>query len=358
MPQYDTLQTLSFRLAPHHSSLPHCAWTLRVPEEWKPILSGLQMQAQTAKGSRERRWAAIPFRSLHKTLRAIVPAVIAIEPGAWKAGERPWLYAATPISTEALLHIIRAWAQVEFASVPSCSEQLRQLRADGLIWKEETVDLAASSVCANGTADPAASTFHLLPDLLARKLSAVGIELGAGLEPLRFRRAPLPTAPKAILSPRGAELISWPPRITRKHFGQAAFSIVLTLSVHTIPFQNFPVIHCDISCRRWAYGHDVRIPAQEDTSVYLLTSVPWLRDLEQSSAFQLAPMRWKRLDEGERTGEGNYKATWSNAEHLAAILERLRPHHPFPDAEAIRAEPEKALNPSASRARPSPSAMA
>ena len=342
--RYNTLQTLAFRLAPKY--LPHSAWALAVPEEWKEALVRLQAQ----RGNRDWGRTTIPSRGLHKALRALVPGLIAIEARAWQAGPRPWLYSTTPVDAEALIPVVHAWAQTEFATAAAPGSVGQILRASDLIWEAEEVDLAAQKLLSNGTAEPGfPSAFHLLPDLLARKLCEASIVFEAGDEPLRFRRAPLPTTPLAALGGRGAELISWPPRRVATRRGEAAFSVVLSLTVQTVPFQAFPVVHCDISIRRWAYAGDTFLPKGEDTSVYLQTSVPWLADAEQRSAFQVAPMRWKHIPEAERTGSRRACAAWSHKDNFAAILERLQPHRLFPDAEAIRAEPQDWLRPNGSQ---------
>lgn len=337
---YKSLQPLSFRVAPELDSLPHQFEVLEIPDEWES--SFRHLQSLLPKRSSE---VQIPYVDLHKALRALVPGLISIDNKAWNKPE-PWLYASTPINTEALFLVVQAWIRTKFPQSPARSTVLGRLRVEDLHWESKTVDLGEKKMALNGTASPLSPhAFHLLPDLLAAKLSAPGVTLEAGVEPLRFLRAPQPSSGVAIGS-KGAELISWPPRMPVENDKISPFSFVITFTVQTVPFQEFPVVHCDISVRRWAYGRSVGLPPKEDTNVFVLTSVPWLSELEHSPAFQIAPMRWKRLPEEERVkGGSSYQAGWSG--DLTALLEQLQSHgsRRFFDAEAIRTHPESFLNP-------------
>ena len=80
------------------------------------------------------------------------------------------------------------------------------------------------------------------------------------------------------------------------------YSVLLTLTLQTIPFQNFPVLHCDIGIRRWA-GPKVYLPKKVETSVYLLDQVPWIEGLAHNQCFQVAPIKWGYIPANQGTGQ-------------------------------------------------------
>jgi hypothetical protein len=331
----DHLKTLAFRIDPQYAILPYVAYTLTIPEHWRSALYDLQKM----RTRRNQEYCTIPHRQLSDLLRALLPDLIFVDSNnkAWKSGEAsPWLYAQEPTDAEALYLIVRAWAQTEFSDVPEPMRNtaLSDLRATDLCWRKQSYDLAAWGTAANGTATPGfPDAFRFLPNLLAAKFSKPGVELQIGNEPLRFRRA--------LLDPgaSGIELISWPPRryITR---GKTwPYSLVLTLTVQTVPFQPYPLIYCNISKRRWA-GPTMKhksLPGG-NTSVYLLTEVPWITDIQSYHSFQVAPIRWKRLLGAEqKPGQPTFQVVWANK--LAQLLDRLRPNHLLPDPQIIMDDP-------------------
>jgi hypothetical protein len=296
----------------------------------------LLLDLQAGGRGREIEKTTVPSRTLSKLCRALIPDLIAIEPYGWSMrSQGPWLYSLEPVNADALLILIRTWVQVAFSHVAASERErvLRELRVEDIVWQPQTVDLAAWKTAPNGTAEPQyPSTFHLLPDLLASRLSRQDVSLEIGTEPLRFRRAPL--AP----GDTGAELISWPPRVYEDRHGKRwPYSVFMTLTVQTVPFRPRPVIHCDVGVRRWA-GPPTGIPGGEDTSVYVLTEVPWIPGLHLSPSFQVAPIRWVADRERDKP-----HLVWGS--YLAPVLNRLRhPEVPLPDPEVLRGSPDAYLN--------------
>lgn len=339
----DNLRTLAFRIAPQTTSLPYPFYTLTIPEHWRSALLSLQK----TRTRRDQEHCTVPHRRLSDLLRALLPDLIFVEANnqAWRLGEAwPWLYAQEPTDTEALYLIVRAWAQMVFSEVSESvrNDALSGLRAADLHWREQSADLAAWGTVANGTAAPAPgfpNAFRLLPNLLAAKFSKAGVELQIGSEPIRFRRA--------LLDPgvSGVELISWPPRQYTASPGKTwPYSLVLTLTVQTVPFQSYPFIYCDISIRRWA-GPAINpksLPSG-NTSVYLLTEVPWITGIRSYHSFQAAPIRWEHVPDTERRpGESPFRVVWAN--QLAQLLDRLRPNRLLLDPQSLMDDPLTSMN--------------
>jgi len=340
MPRPDSLQTLAFRIAPETISLPYPFYMLTVPEHWRSALLGLQ----AARKGRERERSTVPHRRLSELLRALMPDLLFVDSNnqAWRSGEAsPWLFAQEPTNTEALYLIVRAWIQTVFADAPEAmrSNWLSGLQATDLRWQRQSIDLATWGTVANGTAAPdSPNSFRLLPNLLASRFSQDGVELHIGNEPIRFRRA--------LLDPgeSGVELISWPPRQHSWRGKTWPYSLVLTLSVQTVPFQTFPFVYCNLSVRRWAGPalNSKSLPSG-NTSVYLLTEVPWIQGIHSHHSFQVAPVRWMRVPHADRkSDESAFQVVWAN--QLAELLDRLRPSHPLPRPQQLLDNPLAALN--------------
>ncbi|MGB9632562.1 MAG: pPIWI_RE module domain-containing protein [Chloroflexaceae bacterium] len=210
----------------------------------------------------------------------------------------------------------------------------RLLRANDLQWREQTFDIGSWSTSKNNTATPKQDeSFVLLPDLLAAQICRHDVSFDLDTERLQFRRAPLRPGDK------GAELVSWPPRQFLKERQPWYYSVVITLTVQTVPFQPFPVIYCDLGLRRWVSQPVKHLPAGEETSVFLLTSVPWIEGMPLSTSFQAAPIRWERSSTNQSAGA----YVWGS--NLAPILNQLVPkRRSFPDPGTICADPVSALN--------------
>jgi hypothetical protein len=335
MAQYNQLRPVAFRLNPDIRALPYYFYALQFPEHWKEVLTTVQAELK----GRPRDRVRLPIASLNRALRALVPDLIHINKRAEKFGSGSWLYSKVPIDPRALHLIVRAWVEAELVtdSGPEQRWVLDELQTEALQWTRESVDLVVWDTESNGTAKWHDQSFRMLPDLMSTELCEEEIAFDFGPEPLRFRRAPLEPGQA------GTELISWPPRQFPDHRGQAwFFSIIVTLTVQTVPLQPFPVIHCDLGVRRWL-SQTTFIPGGE-TSVYLLTGVPWIKGLHYSRSFQVATLRWERVSSPKREyGQSPFRLTWANK--LAPILAHLRSPQPFPSPEALAEDPVSSLNP-------------
>ncbi len=341
MSGYEELRTLAFRLDDAVKTLPFSFYQLHFPEEWKRVLRELQAEAT----GRDSNSVRLPMTTLNAALRALVPDLIYIAYDADKKEQnplfpRPWLYSETEIDPEALIIIIHSWIRVAFSKAPIESRQaaLASIRAKDLVWNKEPIDLAQWTTRENGTAAPTrGDTFVLLPHLVAAKLSQPGISLAYGAEQLRFRRAPLSSGKQ------GAELVSWPPIEYERAKKRWYYSIILTFTVQTVPFQPYPVIYCEIGVRRWA-GPPIKDLRRGNTSVYLLTSVPWIRGLRYSPCFSVAPLERFITVSQDTQQQKTYtrKLQWGNS--LTELIHDIQLQAHIPEPEALIGNPEAFLN--------------
>lgn len=329
MPNYNRIRPVSFRLKNH--TLPSGFFILEFPENWKPLLQNLQTEAL--------RRPYIPIANLNKAIRMLVPDMISISPRATQAGRRPWLISAEPVPPDRLYLIIHAWVNTAFPRASDASRRrvLQEMQPDALDWNQNSIDLADWKTGDNGTAEPGnGHAFTVLPEWLAASLSCTDTMLQVGPQPLLFRRAP--RSPGSS----GAELVSWPPLRFKDHQDHAwPYSVLLTLTVQTVPFQSQPVVHCDVGLRRWA-SRPTSMPGGE-TSAYLLSSVPWLEGVRQTNSFQVAPLKWQPVLDVELQGEySRWQPTWGSG--LPALLDELHIRHRFPSPMDLLNNPESALH--------------
>ena len=327
---YNELRTLSFRLASQNTVGQDTFNILKFPEAWKNELRSLQAEIKNRPVDK----TTVPIGLLNKAMRALVPDLIHIAPKAAQSEAQSWLYSTTPIDSKALYLIVNAWVKTQFfkASETSITNLLKKLKADDLVWQPTAIDVNEWTTEPNGTAKLGSdNTFILLPHILAAKLSQDNVTIHWHSQVLRFRRAPM-------LGTQ-SELVSWPPM----KYKDSYWSVVITFTVQTVPFQNFPVIHCDLSVRRWGSLPIQSLPADKDTSVYLLTSVPWLEGIPNSNSFQVAPIAWERVPSSQQQEcQSKYRMKWGS--NLAPLLDKLNPRHPFPAPQDIAKNPVSALN--------------
>ena len=341
MSGYEELRTLAFRLADAVKTLPFSFCQLHFPEEWKRVLRDLQAEAT----GRDSNSVRLPMTTLNAALRALVPDLIYIAYDADKKEQnplspRPWLYSETEIDPEALIIIIHSWIRIAFSKAPIESRQaaLARIRAKDLVWKKEPIDLAQWTARENGTAAPTrGEAFVLLPHLVAAQLSQPGVSLAYGAEQLRFRRSPLSSGKQ------GAELVSWPPIAYERAKKRWYYSIILTFTVQTVPFQPYPVIYCEIGVRRWA-GPPIKDLRRGNTSVCLLTSVPWIRGLRYSPCFSVVPLETFFTVSQDTQQQKPYARNlqWGNS--LTELIHDIQLQAHIPEPEALIGNPEAFLN--------------
>ncbi len=334
MRRYDELRTLTFEIdRSPGEALPHRCHTMEFPEAWKHPLRELSRRDSSSDEG------YIPIRSLNAGIRALVPDIISTAKKAPLAGPRPWLYSTDPANPIGLRLIVDGWVRTAFDNADTNRQlaTLAGMSTTELVWKEHEIDLNGWQVGENGTTVIKGDVFTLLPDLLAARLTRPDAECELDETVLRFRRAPHTGDDKS-----GAEVMSWPPLIHVDHRNRPwAFSFVVSFTVQTIPFHPRPVVHCDIGLRRWA-SERVYLPAGEETTVYLLSKVPWIDSVHQSHAFQVAPIKWVRQHKGKANDGKHGVLTWGNA--VAPLLNELSLRTPLPAPESLRDDPVAALN--------------
>jgi hypothetical protein len=346
---YNELRTLAFRVSPDAKACAsyqtHPFWVMSLPESLREAARRTIASAQGRNTDETR----LPMSVLNKAVRLFVPDLLAIAGNADQAGIRPWLYAFTsedaatePASSWALRQILSAWIRAALhkkVSQESREALVKRIDERELSWHHAQIDLTSWQVAPNKTARPYVkdtplNSFFLLPDVAAARLCATAFRWGA--YDLRFRRA------SRGPGHAGVELISWPPLDLEDDEGEKGpCSVLLTLTLQTVPFQSYPELHCDIGIRRWA-SQSTRIPGRVYTSIYLLDSVPWIEGTRQSHSFQVAPAAWVHVPEAERGPDASkFRFSWSG--DLVALLNQLHPMNQLPDPQEIKDHPHRYL---------------
>jgi pPIWI_RE module N-terminal domain/RNaseH domain of pPIWI_RE/MID domain of pPIWI_RE len=299
----------------HHSVLALC--NRGRPQEWEP-------------------YRTVPTYRMDGVLQSLAPDLIVR--GRPREGQRQagdfWLYvpasAPSPFPGDTFDRLVGAWLR-DLRPEPDDRRDvlatLSELRAAPPLWEDITLDLLRSPCTDGGTAAPLGYQYQLTSDAIARRILALDpYDTGAGT--LRFRAAP--RGPRQ----QGAELISQPLEHVVK--GQAWwFSILINISLHTVPFDPRPRLHLHTGVRRWATRIDpgtgqIRLPYTRDTSVYLSPTVPWLPGAPASDRYAVA-----RLTRDRRTQRYGWKYNGP-----AQILSNLALSQPFPHPEELLAAPQ------------------
>jgi pPIWI_RE module N-terminal domain/RNaseH domain of pPIWI_RE/MID domain of pPIWI_RE len=245
-----------------------------------------------------------------------------------------WLYAPAsapdPLPGDTFYRLAGAWLRdlrPDPDSHLNVLDTLSELRTTPPRWEDITLDLLSCPCTDGGTAAPLGYQYQLASDAIARRILTLDpYDTGAGT--LRFRAAP--RGPRQ----QGAELISQPLQEVVK--GQAWwFSILINISLHTVPFDTRPRLHLHTGVRRWATRVDprtgqIRLPYTRDTSVYLSPSVPWLPGAPASDRYAVA-----RLTRDRRTQTYGWRHNGP-----AQILSNLSLSQPFPHPGELLTAPQ------------------
>ncbi|WP_075738454.1 pPIWI_RE module domain-containing protein [Streptomyces acidiscabies] len=312
---------------------------LPFPEQWRDAILAL-CNAGLAEGAEP--WRTVPTRRLEQVLQAFAPDVLVMPRPFHDRGDEParWLYVAEdvpdPLPPQVLTPLLNRWLG-DLRPEPEHRELLRsvrtQLAAHPPEWETVERELLKAGVTEGGTAAPEAHQFTLTTDWLARRILARGpYRHDAGS--LHFRA--MPRGPRD----RGAELVSQPlPHEPGKPAGTWWFSVVLNITLHTVPFDPLPRFHLHWSVRRWATrvgakSGRLHLPWGSRTTVLLRPRVPVLPGVPLSERFAVAQLE-RRYDKEKRT----FVDGWSNG-GPARLLADISFGEPFPDADAILTDPE------------------
>ncbi|WP_376797412.1 pPIWI_RE module domain-containing protein [Thermogemmatispora sp.] len=292
----------------------HPCWVLPFPEELKSQLR----EAMARQSRRPAEKCQVPVQVLNQAARLLIPDLISITSNAMQQGQQPWLYgfvnperpAEPPTDSAALRYLLAAWARLVYRP-PFLDRVMEAIQRTELAWRREEIDLCHWSQAPNGTARPYRESglqriqdgFVLLPDVVAARLCQHELSIEHGRR-FRFKRAPL--APGR----HGCELVSWPPQ--REDDGQVTWywSLLVTITLQTVPFQSYPQLHLKLGVRRWVSAPLSYSPGRQACSIYLLDSLPWLPAGSHSQSFQVAPIEWcasSKDREGQQESDGKDK---------------------------------------------------
>ncbi|MFD0883425.1 pPIWI_RE module domain-containing protein [Streptosporangium algeriense] len=331
---YDKIRRAAYLLAPGAAPLTAYYRALPFPEHWRESLLALCNAGRKADAEPYR---TVPTYRMDGVLQSLAPDLVVRGRGSDRPGGSGdfWLYAPAdrphPLPEPAFERLVTAWVRnlrPESVSLRQVTETVAELRADPPRWQEVEVDLLGCDSTEGGTAAPVGRQFQLATDHLVRRvLSLEPYDTGAG--PLRFRA--VPRGPRQ----QGAELMSQPLPHVAKNGGVWWFSVILTISLHTVPFSAQPRLHIHTSVRRWAThpgaNGRLRMPFRRDTSVYLLPPVPWLSGTPSSDRYAVARLTW---DRGSKTHGWRENGP-------AGILKGLTLGCPFPDPTDLLTAPEQ-----------------
>ncbi|MFI7534882.1 pPIWI_RE module domain-containing protein [Streptosporangium sp. NPDC049376] len=331
---YDKIRRAAYVLASDAALLTGRYRALPFPEHWRDSLLAL---CNAGRGPEAEPYRTVPTYRMDGVLQSLAPDLVVRGRGADRQGsaEDFWLYAPAdrphPLPEPAFERLVTAWVRnLRPGTVPvrQIAEIVAELRADPPRWREVEVDLLGCAHTDGGTAIPAGRQFQLATDHLARRvLDLDPYDTGAGL--LRFRA--VPRGPRQ----QGAELMSQPLPHIAKNGGVWWFSVVLAISLHTVPFSVRSRLHLHTGVRRWAThpGGDgqLRMPFRRDTSVYLLPPVPWLPGAPASDRYAVARL----------TRDRGTKAHGWRENGPAGILRDLALGLPFPDPADLLTTPER-----------------
>jgi hypothetical protein len=275
------------------------------------------------------RYQYVPIGRLNEVIRAVAPDLVSVARGATENDASPWIYARDRFPVPLLRQMILAWiydmhreetdADKKAEILTATTGLVSELDFSELSWDPEPVDLLARSLNADGTAEPDGRLYQLLPDELAKR----ALDLGPyAFEDARlcFRIAP---------ATRGAELISWPPRDHHDEDGTWKFSLVISLTVHTVPFTGDFRLHVRTGIRRWCTNGPVKVGYRRSVSTYLLTETPWLQGGPGTGRFAVS-----QLCNGE--DPGTYEWARGGPE---GMLRQLMFAQQFPEPAVLQAAP-------------------
>jgi hypothetical protein len=307
---FDSIQPVAFRIRADALPLMRDCITLPFPEHWATSFKKLQAVVL----NRPIEKTTVPIASLNRTLRAVVPPIVSIGRGAtsrWALNEgRPWLYAQKNIEPAVLISVVHAWARVLFSAVPDeqLNQVLKTVQTHDVKWNVEQLDLVDWKKNAAGTAAPTnPGQFIVFPDYVAATLSSITEGFQYGNHQLHFRRSSFAPGQK-----------------------DALYSVVLTFTMQTVAFQPYPVLHCDVSLRRWAGPR--RVFLKQRANAYIATNLPFVPELDGwSNQLQVVSLK------SEIDLAGNWISHWED--HLVDILAQLRSKASLIDANKLTNTP-------------------
>jgi hypothetical protein len=316
---------------------------LPFPEQWRDAVLTLCNAPRVAAGKEP--WKTAPTWRLEQVLQAFAPDVLALpRPFHDRNPDAPahWLCAPAdlpdPLPGPVLDTVLKHWLrdlrpEPEFRGL--LQETIAELAAHPPRWETVHHELMPHDATPGGTARPSAHQYSLSPDWLARRILALGPYPYDGGQ-LFFRA--MPRGPRD----QGAQLVSEPIRFAgpdEKH--DSWWSVTLSITLQTVPFDPLPRFNLRWSVRRWATRTSAKtgrlhLPWGVSTTVLLRPRRPFLPGTPRSERFAIA--RLERYWDKELGEKGDFAERW-RAGGPAAMLAGLPLGEPFPDVDAILTDP-------------------
>ncbi|MDJ0730829.1 MAG: RNaseH domain-containing protein [Crocosphaera sp.] len=268
----------------------------------------------------------IPFKSLYQALR-LLPGLIHI--GQLSSYSGNYLaYSPQPINVTYISAIIKYWIELEFPDNPTnkkkqgiTAEEREDAKSffseDNLTWDTKDITLNHQfNTHPNGTANLANDDFILLPYIMAAELTKPERTFIVDDEPLKFYRT---TSSKF----QPIELISWNP--IKATIGEEThyYSIFLTITVETVPYQSYPEIHIKPSIRRWLSLSNSQLSHNHSSNAFILADLQWGNAVNPnnfSKCFVSYPMKiYKQTIDGKNQWIPN----WQNKNRITQLLREL-----------------------------------
>jgi hypothetical protein len=329
--QYDFIRTAAARPLSPETSVIERYRAMPFPEEWTEALLTL------CNAGRDKPRKTVPTYRLDQVVQALAPDVLVRPRPNGSRGESPdfWLYAPEnvpdPLPASALRGLLGTWLR-DLRPEPAYRSLLSETRSALLDnpprWQEGVpVELLRyERPTDGGTAAPEPRQFQLSTDWLARRILRLDpYDFGAGK--LHFRA--MPRGPMD----RGAELVSQALPFDGRQ-GPEWFSVVLNITLQTVPFDPLLRFHVHTHIRRYATRVSTKtgklyLPFGRRTTVLLRPRVPWLPGAPASDRFAVARLAWDRNRKGyDWVGGGP-----------AGMLRTMTLTESFPEADAILTDP-------------------
>lgn len=342
-PVYRFARTTAWRPADALASHTAPYRVLPFPEQWRDAVLTLCNAPRVAAGKEP--WKTAPTWRLEQVLQAFAPDVLALpRPFHDRNPDAPahWLCAPAdlpdPLPGPVLDTVLKHWLrdlrpEPEYRGL--LQETIAELAAHPPRWETVHHELMPRDTTPGGTARPSAHQYSLSPDWLARRILALGPYPYDGGQ-LFFRA--MPRGPRD----QGAQLVSEPIRFAGPDEKRDSWwSVTLSITLQTVPFDPLPRFNLRWSVRRWATRTSAKtgrlhLPWGVSTTVLLRPRRPFLPGTPRSERFAIA--RLERYWDKELGEKGDFADRW-RAGGPAAMLAGLPLGEPFPDAGAILTDP-------------------
>lgn len=332
---YQNLRRAAYQLTPAEEPLVAKYQTLAFPEQ---LTSGVLRVCNLGRTGEEP-FRTAPIHRLNGVLQALASDVAVMARGPVDAYQaHQWLYCPedrpNPLPEQVLHHLLRVWVEElrpEDVYRGDVRDLLAELKADPPAWSDVDVPLLRTKQSLGGTAMPNNLQYLLVTDYFARRIQQLP-PYQSGTHALRFH------AVARGARQQGAELMSQP--LPYEDGGNTWwFSVIINLTLHTVPFDPLPKLHLHLGLRRWATLPDrdsgrLRLGFGADTSVYLRPVEPWLPGAPVSDRYGVARLTWDRDARVHQWRQGD----------PAGMLGRLSLNRPFPDVAELLSQPAAWLN--------------